>query len=50
MKATGEIMAIGKNFEEALLKAVRSLEISMDGLGTFSKALNQLTTHELIEN
>ena len=49
MKATGEIMAIGKNFEEALLKAVRSLEISMDGLGTFSKALNQLTTHELIE-
>ena len=26
MKATGEVMAIGRNFEEALLKAVRSLE------------------------
>ncbi|WNB90464.1 carbamoyl-phosphate synthase large subunit [Bacillus sp. NEB1478] len=28
MKATGEVMAIGRNFEESLLKAVRSLEIS----------------------
>ncbi len=27
MKATGEVMAIGRNFEESLLKAVRSLEI-----------------------
>ena len=27
MKATGEVMAIGRNIEEALLKAVRSLEI-----------------------
>ena len=26
MKATGEVMAIGRNFEESLLKAVRSLE------------------------
>lgn len=26
MKATGEVMAIGRNFEEAMLKAVRSLE------------------------
>lgn len=26
MKSTGEVMAIGNNFEEALLKAVRSLE------------------------
>lgn len=26
MKATGEVMAIGRNFEEAILKAVRSLE------------------------
>lgn len=32
MKATGEVMAIGRNFEEALLKAVRSLEIGVDGL------------------
>lgn len=32
MKATGEVMAIGRNFEEALLKAVRSLEIDVDYL------------------
>ena len=25
MKATGEVMAIGRNFEESLLKAIRSL-------------------------
>ena len=27
MKATGEVMAIGRSFEESLQKAVRSLEI-----------------------
>jgi len=32
MKSTGEVMAIGRNFEEALLKAVRSLEIDKVGL------------------
>lgn len=26
MKATGEVMALGRTFEEAMLKAVRSLE------------------------
>ncbi len=29
MKATGEVMSIGQNFEESLLKAVRSLEIGV---------------------
>lgn len=29
MKATGEVMAIGRNFEESLLKAVRSLETNV---------------------
>lgn len=29
MKATGEVMAIGRNMEEALLKAIRSLEIGV---------------------
>jgi len=29
MKATGEVMALGRNFEESLLKAVRSLEIGL---------------------
>ena len=32
MKATGEVMAIGQSFEEALMKAVRGAEISMDCL------------------
>ena len=32
MKATGEVMAIGQRFEEALMKAVRSAEISLDTL------------------
>ncbi|TCP55929.1 carbamoyl-phosphate synthase large subunit [Tumebacillus sp. BK434] len=32
MKATGEVMALGRTFEEALQKAVRSLEIGADGL------------------
>ncbi|MDE6475786.1 MAG: carbamoyl-phosphate synthase large subunit [Erysipelotrichaceae bacterium] len=30
MKATGEVMAMGRNFEESLLKAVRSLEMKVD--------------------
>lgn len=29
MKATGEVMAIGRNFEESFLKAIRSLEIGI---------------------
>ncbi len=29
MKATGEVMSLGRSFEEALLKAVRSLEIDL---------------------
>ncbi|MGV3720315.1 MAG: carbamoyl-phosphate synthase large subunit, partial [Actinomycetota bacterium] len=32
MKATGEVMAIGRTFESALLKAVRSLEVGIQGL------------------
>ncbi len=32
MKATGEVMAIGRTLEESLLKAVRSLEIGQDDL------------------
>ncbi|PWK04977.1 carbamoyl-phosphate synthase large subunit [Tumebacillus permanentifrigoris] len=32
MKATGEVMALGRSFEEGLQKALRSLEIGVDGL------------------
>ena len=30
MKATGEVMAIGNNFEHAMMKAVSSIELGMD--------------------
>lgn len=30
MKATGEVMSIGRTFEESFLKAIRSLEIGVD--------------------
>ena len=33
MKSVGETMAIGKNMKEALQKALRGLEIGIDGLG-----------------
>jgi carbamoyl-phosphate synthase large subunit len=32
MKSVGEVMAIGRNFQESLQKALRSLEIGLDGL------------------
>ncbi len=32
MKATGEVMSIGRSFESSLLKAIRSLEIGVYGL------------------
>lgn len=38
MKATGEVMAIGRNIEESLLKAVRSLEI-----GTYHNEIKELS-------
>ncbi len=32
MKATGEIMSVGRTFEESLLKGIRSLEVGVDHL------------------
>src|SRR5262249_33554202 len=32
MKSVGEVMAIGRRFEEALQKALRMLEVGVDGL------------------
>ncbi len=32
MKATGEVMSIGQSFEEAIMKAIRGAEISLDSL------------------
>ena len=46
MKAVGEVMSIGKNFKEALQKAIRSLEIGRSGLGGV-KDFEPLTLDEL---
>jgi len=43
----GEVMSIGKNYKEALQKAIRSLEIGRYGLGfakTLIKTLDELMT------
>ena len=45
MKATGEVMAIGTTFEEAIMKAVRGAEIGRDTLN--NPALKNLTTGEI---
>ncbi len=39
MKAVGEVMGIGRNFQESLQKACQSLEISRNGLGADGKEL-----------
>ncbi|MBQ7942592.1 MAG: carbamoyl-phosphate synthase large subunit [Lachnospiraceae bacterium] len=46
MKATGEVMAIGRNFEQALLKAIRGAEISHDFLD--DAKMKALSSHELL--
>ena len=45
MKATGEVMAIGQTFEEAIMKAVRGAEISLDTLN--SPKLKELSDAEI---
>jgi carbamoyl-phosphate synthase large subunit len=47
MKATGEVMAIGRNFEESLMKAIRSLETGIQHLGLKSKQAAALTEEEI---
>ena len=47
MKATGEIMSIGRTFEEAFLKGVRSLEMKVDHL--FLQDLEDKSREELFE-
>ncbi|OEF99101.1 carbamoyl phosphate synthase large subunit [Vulcanibacillus modesticaldus] len=47
MKATGEVMAIGRTFEESLQKAIRSLEINCFGLFNPSLKLAQLDQKEI---
>jgi carbamoyl-phosphate synthase large subunit len=47
MQAVGEVMSIGKNYKEALQKAIRSLEIGRYGLG-FAKDFNKKSLEELL--
>jgi len=48
MRAVGEVMSIGKNYKEAFLKAIRSLENKRYGLG-FAKNFNLLSLDELMQ-
>lgn len=47
MKATGEVMAIGRTLEESLLKGVRSLELKMDHI--YKKELENYSNEELLD-
>ncbi len=47
MKATGEIMGIGSNLEEALLKGIRSLEIGVNHI--YHAKFDNMTDEELKE-
>ena len=44
MKAVGEVMAIGRSFQEALHKATQSLEIKRNGLGADGKGYKDYDT------
>ena len=48
MRAVGEVMSIGKNYKEALQKAIRSLENGRYGLG-FAKDFNKKSLEDLMD-
>ena len=47
MKATGEVMSVGRTFEESLLKAIRSLEIGLWHLS--NSKFDEMSETELVE-
>ena len=47
MKATGEVMAIGTSFEEAIMKAVRSTELGVDSMNM--KKYEKMPLEEIME-
>ncbi len=49
MKATGEVMSVGRTFEESLLKAIRSLEESKNHIHMEKFDSNHMTVDELLE-
>ena len=48
MRAVGEVMSIGKNYKEAVQKAIRSLETGRYGLG-HAKNFDELTVEEILK-
>ena len=49
MKSVGEVMAVGRTFEESLQKSIRMLDIGNDGL-VLNRANGQTYSEEKIEN
>ncbi len=47
MKATGEVMSIGTSFEQAIMKAVRSIELGIDTMNM--KKFEKFSTKQLLE-
>ena len=47
MKATGEVMAIGTSFEQAMMKAVRSTELGIDSMNM--KKYQHMSIEEILE-
>lgn len=47
MKATGEVMSVGRTFEESLLKAIRSLETGVDHL--YMLKFDEVSEEDLID-
>ncbi len=48
MKATGEVMSIGRTFEESFLKGIRGLEIKVDHI--YLDKCENLSTENLLQN
>jgi len=48
MKATGEVMAIGTSFEQAIMKAVRSIELGVDSMNM--KKYAKMPLEEIMEH
>ena len=48
MKATGEVMAIGTSFEQAIMKAVRSIELGVDSMNM--KKYAKMSLDEIMEH
>ena len=49
MKATGEVMSVGRTLEESLLKAIRSLENSKNHIHMEKFDSNHMTTDQLLD-